>query len=92
MRIMKEQIEIIEIISYIVNRNNFYKFIYIFLYFFALFKPNISIRFKLINASKLLLTNLLFPFKLSAWAIFLSKYSKSSGPKIYFLIIFCFKV
>ena len=66
MRIIKKQVEIMEVASYIANKNIFYKFIHTFLYLFILSKSIIFIQFRLANTLKLLLTNLPSLLKSSA--------------------------
>ena len=90
--IRKESGKIVEITSYIAYKNNFYKFVFIFLFFFTPFRPNTSIKLKLVNILKLLLINLLSQFKSSAWIGFLWKYPKLSDFKLYLLMILCFRI
>lgn len=91
-KVIKKQVEIVEIASFIANWNIFYKFIYAFLYFYSFSRLNISITFKFTNIIKQLLSNLPLLLKLSAKISFLLKCFKSSSLKIYFSIIFCFRV
>lgn len=90
MKVTKQQVKIIEVASYIANKNNFYNFIYTFPCLLALPRPNTSIRFRLSNVSKPPLINLLSLLKPSTQASFLSNYPKSGGLRIHFLIILYF--
>lgn len=89
-KVMDEQVEIVETASYIANRNNFYKFRCIFLCLSAPSRPNTFIRFRLANILKPPLINLLSLLKPSALASFLLKYPKSGGFRINLLMILYF--
>ena len=90
MGVTEEQVEIVEVASYIANRNDLYEFIRTFPCLPAPPRPNTSIRFRLADASKPPLTNSPSPLKPSAWASFLSKYPKSGGLRIHLLMILRF--
>ena len=65
--------DIVEIAS-LANKNSLHQFICAFLYLSALPRPNIAIRFRLADASKLLLTNPPSPLRSSVWVDLLLKY------------------
>lgn len=67
MEVIVKEVEVVEVAS-LANRNYFYQFIHTFPWFFALFRPNIFIKFRLANIFKALLSNSLSLLKLSAWA------------------------
>ena len=58
MKVTEKQVNIVEIASYIANKNNFYKFIYTFLCLLTFSRPNTSIKFRFGNILKPLFINL----------------------------------
>lgn len=80
------------IASSIATKNSLYKFIHTFPCLPAPLRPNPSIRFRLIEASKPSLTNSPSPLKSSAWANLLLQYLKPGGLRIHFPMILCFGI
>ena len=72
-RTTKELVDVAEVASF-ANKNALHQFICAFPYLYAPLKPNTAIRFRLADASKLLLTNFPSPLRPSAWADLLLKY------------------
>ncbi len=70
----KKVVDVVEIAS-LANKNSLHQFICVFSYLSAPPRPNIAIRFRLADASKLLLTNSPSPLRSSALADLLLKYS-----------------
>lgn len=90
--VMKKQVEMVEIASYIATKNNFYKSICSFPYLLAFFRSNTCIRFRFANTSKPPLTILPLSLMSTTWISFLSKYPKLGGLRIHLPMIVCIAV
>lgn len=82
------EIQIVKVVNLAIN--NFYQFIQGFLYLLAIFKLNIFIKFRFVNASKHLLIILLLFLKLFTKLKLLLEYAR--GFQIYPLMISSFEV
>ncbi len=85
--VVEEEVEVVEV-ACLANENNLYQFMYAYPCLPAPPRPNTSVKFRLVDASKPPLTNSPSPLKPSAWADLLALYP--GGLRIHLLMILWF--